>query len=85
MNEDFLEVGLLQRSDCYKTVLLEGCVVSNGDVEMSDLRFFMKKYRDENSPKLQVYKANRNGQEFIKSFYNFDEAIACFDKLTKRN
>lgn len=85
MNQEFLEVGLLQRSDCYKTVLLEGCVVKNGDVEMSDLRFFMKKYSNENSPKIQVYKANRNGKEIIENFYNFDEAITCFDKLVKGN
>lgn len=82
---DFLEIGLLQRSDCYKAVLLDGCVVQKGDVEMSDLRFHFKQYRNESSPKIQVYKQNKKGKEFIKGFYNFDEAVTCFNELTKGN
>lgn len=85
MNKEFLEMELLQRSDYYKAVLLDGCVIKNGDVEMSDLRFHMTKYRNESSPKIQVYKHNKNGKEFIESFYNFDEAVKCFDKLVKGN
>lgn len=85
MNEDFLEMELLQRSDCYKAVILDGCIIKNDDVEMSDLRFFMKKYRNEKSPKIQVYKQNKKGKEFIENFYNFDEAVTCFDTLVRGN
>jgi hypothetical protein len=80
---EYLEVGLLKESDCYKKILLDGCIVKKGDAEISDLRFFMKKYKNETSPKLQVYKSNLNGKEFIKDFYNFDEAINCFRSLIK--
>lgn len=80
---DFLEIGFLQRSDCYKAVLLDGCVIQKKDVEMSDLRFHLKQYSNEASPKIQVYKNNKKGKEFIKSFYNFDEAVSCFNELIK--
>jgi hypothetical protein len=83
MNEEFIEMGLLQRSDCYKAVVLDGCIVQKGDVEMCDLRFFVNRYRNESSPKLEVYKHNRKGKETIEAFYNFDEAVSCFDRLVK--
>ena len=83
MNTEFWEIDALTLEDCYKSILLQGCVVQKGDVEMCDLRFFYHKYENEHSPKIQIYKKNVNGQEYIQMFHNFTEAAAQFVELTK--
>jgi hypothetical protein len=85
MKNDFWEIGVLPREDYYKRVLLDGCIVQKDGIEMCDLRFHYKKYRDEHSPKIQLYKSDHKGSELVKMFHNFDEALSEFFKISEGN
>lgn len=85
MNNDFWEVDVLPRIDYYKRVVLDGCIIQKDGLEMCDLRFHYKKYRNERSPKIQLYKSHYKGGEFVKMFHNLDEAIEQFFKMSEGN
>jgi len=79
MNNSYWETELLNESDYYKKVLLDGCIVKKGDVEMCDLRFFFTRRNEKNlQPRIQVYKHNKNGREELEVYHNFDEAFYVF-------
>lgn len=78
------ETQMLPDTDYYKRVLLDGCVVQYGDIEMSDLRFQMGKYASSDRPVVQVYKKNPGGNEFYGLFYNFEQAVSKFNELKRR-
>jgi hypothetical protein len=83
MNEDFWETKVLPVDSYYKKVLIDGCVIKKGDTELCDLRHFVRRYSQEERPRLQIYKENRGGTEYTKLFYNYEEAITEFIKLGK--
>ncbi len=73
MNNSYWETEILNESDYYKKVLLDGCIVKKSDVEMCDLRFFFtRRNEDNNRPRIQVYKHNKNGREELNIYHNFE-------------
>lgn len=86
MSNSYWETELLNESDYYKKVLLDGCVVKKKDVEMCDLRFFFTRRNENNDqPRIQVYKHNKNGREEINIYHNFDEAFFAFASYFTKN
>jgi len=61
--------------------VLDGYIVKKGDTELCDLTKHMKSYGDR--PRLQVYKAHFKGEEYVREFYNYREAVSNFLELSK--
>jgi hypothetical protein len=78
------ETEILRDVDYYKKVLLDGCDVVLRDVTMCDLRVHMDQVREDHRPMVQVYKANKGGEEYCEMFHNFEDAYKVFLKLTKK-
>lgn len=83
MRDQFWETELLPVIDYYKKVLFDGCSIQKKDVEICDLRFYHQKKYDPKFPRIQVYKKNTGGREFIKTYHNVDEGISKFITLSK--
>jgi hypothetical protein len=82
MTNDFWETDLLEEADYYKKVLLDGCIIKRRDVEICDLRVFHKrKINVSDSPRIQVYKMNKGGQEVVETHHNYNEAFFRFKEL----
>ena len=84
MNQHW-ENTILRNSDYYKKVLMDGCIIKKGDVEIYDLRcFYKRKFDQSRKLRIHVYKANRNKKEILEEFHNYNDAFLRFESLVKQ-